>query len=117
MKKVTGLALYAMVLTPIYASQDPFNIDAPAANELFLLDGTQEVITPTKLRQTLHETPASVTIITGDQIKALGLTSIPEVLRLVPGMSLLLRTGNNAQVAYGAGAIQTTGKINLLMGL
>lgn len=46
------------------------------------------VTTPTKLPTAIEDVPASVTVITGDTIRRLGITSIYEALRLVPGMEI-----------------------------
>ena len=70
-----------------------------AEPDSFELDNTI-VISPTKLSQSLHDTPASVTVITQDQIRNLGIQSVVEVLRLVPGMAVGVTTMNNYQLAY-----------------
>lgn len=46
------------------------------------------VLTPSKMRQSLADSPASVSVIKGDTIRGLGLTSIAEVFRLVPGFNV-----------------------------
>jgi len=58
------------------------------------------VITPTRLRQSLQDVPASVTVITSQTIRAFGLSTIPEVLRLVPGMQITEAVGSWYQVNY-----------------
>src|SRR5690554_2964284 len=50
------------------------------------IDYIPEVLTATRLKQPKAETPASVTVISAEQIQALGARNIPEVLRFVPGM-------------------------------
>ncbi len=45
-------------------------------------------------RQRIAEAPAAVTIITNDDIHRSGLASIPEILRLVPGMQVAQINGN-----------------------
>lgn len=58
------------------------------------------VITPTRLRQSLADVPASVTIITADTLRRYGITSIPDALRLVPGMAITQATGNDFRITY-----------------
>ena len=58
------------------------------------------VLTPSRLRQSLADTPASVTVITSDMLQRYGIASIPEALRLVPGMAVTLTTGNDYRINY-----------------
>lgn len=73
------------------------------------------VITPTRLRQSLSDVPASVTIITLDTIKRYGITSIPEALRLVPGMAVSRSHGTRWDINYhGTYAVQPR-RMNVLV--
>lgn len=58
------------------------------------------VLTPARLDQPLSEVPASVTIITGDMIRASGARELYQVMRLVPGMSVAKADGNVPSVSY-----------------
>ena len=58
------------------------------------------VLTPTRLKQSLAEVPSSVTIITQDMLKTYGITSIPDALRLVPGMEVTQVSGNDFRINY-----------------
>jgi len=58
------------------------------------------IITPTRLRQPVSEVPASVTVITADMLQRHGVTSLPEALRLVPGMLVTRATANNYKINY-----------------
>lgn len=58
------------------------------------------VITPTRLRQSLADVPASVTVITADTIRRYGITNIADALRLVPGMAVSRATGNDYKISY-----------------
>lgn len=70
------------------ASPDPLDPSVPA------------VITPTRLVQSLADVPASVTIISAETIERFGIRSVPEALRLVPGMSVVQATGPDYQISY-----------------
>src|SRR5438105_14502236 len=48
--------------------------------------GSIEVITVTKAPREISRTPAAIYVLTSDDIRRSGATSIPEVLRLVPGV-------------------------------
>jgi len=84
-------------------------------NDLLILDENIQVITPTKLLQSLHDTPASVTIISKSDIKRLGIKSIPEIMRLVPGMSVGRTRGNDYQLAYLNPSVRATRRLQVLI--
>ena len=44
-----------------------------------------EVTTPSQMRQSLKDTPGTITVISAKQIRQLGIRNIPDILRLVPG--------------------------------
>ncbi|RZL09100.1 MAG: hypothetical protein EOP40_10985 [Rubrivivax sp.] len=68
------------------------------------IDSTEQaypvVITPTRLRQSLADVPASVTVITSEMIRRYGIASVPDALRLVPGMAVLQASGNDFRINY-----------------
>ncbi len=47
-----------------------------------------EVTSPSKKEEALFDTPAAVYVITGDDIRRSGLRSIPEALRMAPGVQV-----------------------------
>jgi iron complex outermembrane receptor protein len=49
----------------------------------------EEVISAAKQRQRIEESPSAITVITAEDIRNYGATSIAEVLRLVPGMDYM----------------------------
>jgi iron complex outermembrane receptor protein len=53
-----------------------------------------EVTTSSKKGEKLFQTAASIYVITGEEIRHSGLTSIPELLRLAPGMEVARIDGN-----------------------
>lgn len=67
------------------------------------LDELNTVLTPSRLKQPLQDSPASSSIITSQMIKSLGIQKIPEVLRLVPGMVVATASGNDYRVSYHGG--------------
>lgn len=58
------------------------------------------VLTSTRLRQSLSDVPGSVTVITAEMLYKFGITSIPDALRLVPGMAVSQVTGNDFRINY-----------------
>jgi len=73
------------------------------------------VITPTRLRQSLADVPASVTVITADMINRWGITSIPDALRLVPGMAVQRSQGSDYRINYHGTNIVTPRRMNVLI--
>lgn len=63
-------------------------------------DGMPSVLSATRLRQSLLETPEAVTVIDRRIIDQTGVRELPELLRLVPGMVAAYDTGNEAFVSY-----------------
>lgn len=59
-----------------------------------------EVLTTTRLRQPKTRVPGTTTIITGEMIRELGLLSLAEVFRLVPGMTVAAVGSNQPVVSY-----------------
>jgi len=58
------------------------------------------VITPAHMKQPLTHSPTGVTVIKKETIKLLGIRSIPEALRLAPGMIVTYRTGESPIVNF-----------------
>ena len=73
------------------------------------------VITPTRLRQSLQDVPASVTVLTGDMLRRSAITSIPEALRLVPGMAVSQISGGKYQVNYHGTNSRSPRRMNVLV--
>lgn len=73
------------------------------------------VITPTRLVQALADVPASVTIISAETIERFGIRSIPEALRLVPGMSVIQATGPDYQISYHGTNTLSPRRMNVLI--
>ncbi|MBY0364658.1 TonB-dependent receptor plug domain-containing protein [Roseateles aquatilis] len=73
------------------------------------------VLTPTRLRQSLQDVPAAVTIITADMLKRFGIRTIPEALRLVPGMEITRASGPDYRINYHGGSVLVPRRMNVLI--
>ncbi|MBA2412329.1 MAG: TonB-dependent receptor [Burkholderiaceae bacterium] len=73
------------------------------------------VLTPTRLRQSIADVPASVTVITAATIRAYGITSVPDALRLVPGMAITQTLGNDYRINYHGSNILVPRRMNVLI--
>src|SRR6202044_441183 len=74
----------------------PNGTNPPALKELSLEELSQiEVTTPSKEPTKVSQTAAAIYVITGEDIRRSGATSIPEALRLAPGVEVARIDGNN----------------------
>lgn len=73
------------------------------------------VITPTRLLQSLSDVPASVTVITAEMLRLFGVRSIPDALRLVPGMAVVHATGPDDQISYHGTNTLSPRRMNVLI--
>lgn len=95
-----GLACSLLLLAAVKVNAiDDFELDAP----FILEDDIPVVLTAARLKQPRAEVPASVTVISAEQIQAWGVRTIPELMRFVPGMFIGHGDDeNNASVIYHA---------------
>lgn len=73
------------------------------------------VITPTRLRQSLADVPASVTVISAETIRRYGITRLEDALRLVPGMAVSQATGNDFRINYHGTNMVSPRRMNVLV--
>jgi iron complex outermembrane receptor protein len=78
----------------------PAYADEPNLTEHDFLADMPVVLTASRLSQPLDETPASVTIIDQQMIKASGFRDIPDLFRLVPGFTVAYTRNNTWGVSY-----------------
>lgn len=95
MKRTTGVVLLAVCAAiPTTHAGDMFGgTDDEAGGDIPV------VLSATRLRQSLADTPASVTIIDRQMIEQTGVREIPELLRLVPGMVVGYESSSEAFVS------------------
>jgi len=73
-------------------------------NEVGYFEEVPIVLSASRLSQSLNDTPASVTVIDQDMIRASGFRDIPDLLRLVPGFSVAYTRDNTWAVGYHGAA-------------
>src|SRR5512135_1437541 len=78
----------------IKASQNNPKAEEPLTRLSLEQLGNIEVTTQSKEPEKVNRTPAAIFVITQDDIRRSGATSIPEILRLVPGIEVA-RTDSN----------------------
>ncbi|HEX5278236.1 MAG TPA: TonB-dependent receptor [Fluviicoccus sp.] len=92
MSRPLVLAILAVVTAPAAFSADVFLPDTDT--------DIPTVFSATRLRQSIADAPASITVIDRQMIGQSGARELPELLRLVPGMVVGYDTGWNAFVSY-----------------
>ncbi|WP_185266640.1 TonB-dependent receptor plug domain-containing protein [Halopseudomonas xiamenensis] len=73
------------------------------------------VLTATRLKQPPAEVPGSMTVLDRQLIRASGARSIPELLRLVPGMHIGYRRGNQINVNYHGTNVTEARRLQVLV--
>lgn len=74
-----------------------------------------EVTSVSKRPQKLRSIPAAVHVISEDDIRRSGATSIPEVLRLAPGVQVLAVANNRWSISIRGGAREYANKLQVLV--
>ncbi len=86
------LALFSLLpLSPSFAQEE--------IEEEALFRFEEYVVSASKRLQRIEEAPATITVITAEDIRQSGLTSIPEILRQVAGLDVVTITAFDTQVA------------------
>ncbi len=88
LRLITAALSFLPVISLAQQSETDFFADMPV------------VLTVSRMAQPLRDSPASVTIIDQDMIRASGLQDIPDLLRLVPGFSVGYTRDNTFAVGY-----------------
>jgi iron complex outermembrane receptor protein len=91
------LTLMTMIALPLISAAD---IQFDDDNFIDAGDEAPVLISPTRLKQSKHDIPSSVSTITREDILALQLRTIPEALRYITGMAVKELSGNDARVNY-----------------
>lgn len=99
-------AALALAAAPVQAAEslaDDWLLSAEASFEdtdAWYFGDIPAVLTPARLRQPRSEVPASVTIITAEDIQRYGIRNLHDVFRLVPGMTVGYVGSNTPSVSY-----------------
>jgi iron complex outermembrane receptor protein len=97
-----GLVAGLVLLAPVVEAADTNQVSPPSADlENLTLEQLVNVqVTSVSKKETdLFASPAAISVVTQDDIRRMGATSIPEALRMVPGMDVAQITGNEWAVS------------------
>ena len=94
--------IFSSLITPVNLQADPDIGDDGlldlSLEELIALD-VPDVTSVSKRKQRLMDSPAAVFVITNEDLQRSGVTSIPEALRMVPGMQVARLNGNTWSIS------------------
>lgn len=89
--------------------------DPPELSEADFLAELPVVLSATRLQQSAHDAPASITIIDRDMIRASGVREIADIFRLVPGFQVGWPSGTNPVVTYHGMSDQYQRRMQILI--
>lgn len=102
---VAAAALMVSTLSgPTTSAAQPGSDDPESVGFYGFNDEIPEVLTTTRLRQPKTRVPGTTTVIEGEMIRDLGIMSLVEVFRLVPGM-VVAEVGSNTPVTTYHGTV------------
>lgn len=95
----------------------PVEKPAPAPEEVnrYNVPYEETVVSASRRAQSTLEAPNSITVITGDEIRASGLQSLPEILRRVPGAEVMALDYSSADVSFRGFNQRNSNKVLVLI--
>jgi iron complex outermembrane receptor protein len=98
--KAVYAAAFIFIVNGSWASEENVDNPAPDLARLSLEELMNvEVTSVSKRAEKLSEAPAAISVITADELRRSGATSLPEALRLVPGMEVARVDSHNWAVS------------------
>jgi iron complex outermembrane receptor protein len=111
----SGLAAW-LLASSVSVAQDAVTTSTHKLADLSLEELMNVAVTSVSKKETkLNDSPAAISVITQDDIRRLGITSIPEALRLVPGLDVARIDANQWAVSSRGFNGQYANKLLVLM--
>jgi len=108
----TVFLLMFFPIDSLYGFQHPKNI-----TEEVLFEQIETVITASKREQRIQDSPATISVITEEDIKESGALSIPDLLRYIPGIDVMQITASHWEVnARGLNQIRSNKMLTMIDG-
>ena len=100
LKKTIIALLSAALATALHAADGAERTPASNLADLSIEQLMNESVSSVSKKETrLSESPAAIAVVSAEDIRRLGITTIPEALRLVPGMDVARINGNEWAVS------------------
>jgi iron complex outermembrane receptor protein len=109
--KLMAYSLLLLSLQTLAAENTPANL----ASEEYYFQEMPVVLTASRLSQPLSEAPSSMTVIDREMINASGFRTVPDLMRLVPGMYVGFQDANNPVVTLNGTSDQFTRRMQILI--
>jgi outer membrane receptor for ferrienterochelin and colicin len=93
----------------------PALVRAQEDKESLLLQGGESVSTPSRRAQPIDESPAPVSVLTGSELRRLGVLTIPEALALLPGVDLIRLSEAGQQISIRGFNGYTSNKVLVML--
>ncbi|MBN2383816.1 TonB-dependent receptor [bacterium] len=93
------VGLVALLPGPILSQEQKGSNEVEQVMDLELfLDEDMYVVTSSKMKQKITESPSAVTVISKEDIERIGATNIIDILRMVPGVEVYIKTYSDMDV-------------------
>ncbi len=117
MRLTTNSSFYSLLLGLITVSGwSPFALsDQNETLDDLFSEELPVVLSATRLKQPRSESPASVTVIERETLKELGVRTLAEALRMVPGMYVGYERGHSPEVGYHTLAAENSRHLQVLV--
>src|ERR1700733_2793025 len=89
------LAVLASITLPVMSQEDASDLTSQSLEQLMDI----QVTSASKKSEDMSAAPAAIFVITGDDIRRGGFSSIPDALRMVPGLHVAQQSAHVWQVA------------------
>ena len=96
--RVVSQVLAAAIALGLSYWGDLYSRQTPELTEEFIFQPIETVITAGRTEQSIERAPATVTVISAEEIRASGALNIPELLSLVPGLDVATISSSHFEV-------------------
>jgi len=93
-KALTGIAFFMFCITDVFSQQDSLKLDELSLKDLLNV----KIVSVSKNSELLFDAPLSASVLTKEEIRRAGSTSVMEALRLVPGMIVREQSNGNYDI-------------------
>ncbi len=104
-----------MLLSALWLCTQPCQAEEVGISEDSFFQELPVVLTASRLRQPMAETPSAMTVIDRKMIEASGFRTVPELMRLVPGMYVGFADANRPVVSFHGSSDELARRMQVLI--
>jgi len=105
----------SILASVFFLAAPPCQAEAADSSADYYFQEFPVVLTASRLSQPLSEAPSAVTVIDREMIKASGLRTVPELMRLVPGMYVGFADANRPVVSFHGATDEYSRRMQILI--